>query len=169
MAHTSTTNNDARIISQCARGRRIRNIATASAILAADRAAIDTDSHILANIIDGETSCTIPLFVAPCDATVVRCFVNAKAYPTTSGAATVTFSKAVIGGSDVALNTAIDIDNPTAETAIDGVLSTTAGALSLVEGQLVYATVALSATTAVRSDSLVLCVEWIPNDIVNAS
>ena len=164
MSHTVVKDNDARLIEQCTQGRRVRNVVCVPVIVAKDRAAIDTDSHILATVIDGETSATVPMFTAPCAAEVVRCYVNAKTYPSTSGASTVTFSKANIGATDTDLNTAISIDNPTAETAIDGVLSTTSGALNLVEGQLVYATVALSATTSARSDSLVLCVEWIPKD-----
>lgn len=164
MAHARTQDPDARLIEQCSQGRRVRYVASKPAILALDRTAIDTDSHILADVIDGETSCLIPIFVAPCKAEVVRCFVNAVTYPTTSGAATVVFTKAVIGDTDIALNTAIDIDAPTAETAIDGVLSTTSGALDLLEGQLVYAVVALSATTSAKSDGLVLAVEWLPKD-----
>jgi len=164
MAHARTADNDARLIKQCSMGRRIRNIWAQPAILADARTAIDTESHILATVIDGEVSANVGIGVAPCVAEVTRCYVNAKTFPTTSGAATITFYKAVIGGSDVALNTAIDIDAPTAETAIDGVLSTTSGALDLLEGQEVYAVIALSAITSVRSDGLIMCVEWIPKD-----
>ncbi len=164
MAHTRTADSDARLIEQCSQGRRIRNVASVPVIFAKDRATIDTDSHLLATIIDGETSCTVPMFVAPCAAEVVRCYVNAVTFPTTSGAATVKASKAVIGTTDVDLCSTISVDDPTDETAIDGTLSTTSGALNLVEGQLVYATLALSATTSARSDSLVVCVEWVPKD-----
>jgi hypothetical protein len=41
------------------------------------------------------------MFTAPCAAEVVRCYVNAKTYPSTSGASTVTFSKANIGATDI--------------------------------------------------------------------
>lgn len=163
MAHVRTTNKDARIIEQCARGRRIRNIHTVPIIMAKDRAAIDADSHLLADAIDGDTT-NKSVFVAPCVGKVVRCTVNAKQYPSTSGTATIKFTKAVIAGTDVDLCSTIDVDNPTDETAIDAVLSTTSGALDLVEGQLVYAIIVLVATTSERSDAMIGEVEFIPMD-----
>jgi len=164
MAHAVTKDSDARILEQCAQGRRTRYVASQPAILAADRLAIDANSHFLATVIDGETSANVPIFTAPCAAEVVRCYVNALTYPTTSGAATVRFYKANIGATDDDLCAAIDIDAATAETAIDGVMVTVASELALLEGQLVYAVVALSATTSAISDALVLCVEWVPKD-----
>ncbi len=164
MAHSRTSDKDSRVIEQCSRGRRIRNCWFAPCIVAKDRGAIDTDSHKLANVIDGETSCIVPLGAAPCASKVARVFVNAITFPSTSGACTVTFYKSVIGGSDTALSAAIDIDAATAETAIDGVLVATAGVQDLIEGQEVYAIVAISATTSARSSGLCLGMEWIPKD-----
>ena len=161
MAHVKTTNHESKLVYQCGKGFRIRKVEFAPCILALDRLAIDANSHLLADIIDGETSVNIPIFIAPCAGIVERVFVNAVSYPSTAGAATIIAYKANIGAADTALNTAIDIDNPTAETAIDGALGTTA-ARTLLEGQLVYALVALSAATTVRSDSLLICVEWRP-------
>lgn len=164
MAHARTINKDARLISQLATGKYTRYVKFKPIIVALNRTVVGAGTHILANLIDGEVSCNIPIFTAPCACKVTRVFANAKTYPTTSGAATIQAKKAVIGGADVALNTAIDIDDPTDETAIDGVLSATAGALDLIEGQLVYALVALSATTSARSDGLIVGVEWYPTD-----
>ena len=163
-----TRNKEARIVEQCARGRVTRYLSFVPVILADTRVAIDTESHILADIIDGQISANKAVFIAPCNGKVVRCYVNAITYPSTTGAATIKFTKAVIGGADVDLCATIDIDNPTAETSIDGVLVTTAGVLDLIEGQLVYAVIALSATTSVRSDGLVAGIEWVPTDL-NAS
>jgi hypothetical protein len=162
MAHAKVVNDEAKILKQCSEGRRIRNLAVVPVILAKDRGAIDSDSHILATLIDGETSANVPVFTAPCACKIVRLFANAVTFPATSGAATLTWYKANIGAGDTALNTALSIDAPTDETAVDATLSTTAGVLDLIEGQLVYCTIALSATSTARSDGLVLCAEWIP-------
>ena len=164
MAHTRSTDSDATIVKQCGRGRRVRYIYSVPIIMAADRVTIDADSHVLATVIYGETSNNVGVFVAPCKGEVVRCYVNAVTYPITSGAATIKFTKAVIGGTDIDLCSTIDVDNPTDETAIDGTLSTTSGALDLVEGQLVYCVAALSATTSAISDGMVACVEFVPKD-----
>lgn len=169
MAHAKTNDPNARILEQCSQGRKIRNIATCPVILAKDRAAIDTDSHILANVIDGETSVNMPIFTAPCAAKITRIYVNALTYPTTSGASAVICYKAVIGASDTALNSSLSISGLTAETAYDATLVTTSGVTDLIEGQHVYCVFSLSATTSARSDGMVLCVEWIPNDGPNAN
>ena len=64
MANVRTANPDAKILAQCTRGKRIRNIVCQPAILALNRIAIDADSHVLATVIDGETSANVPMFVA---------------------------------------------------------------------------------------------------------
>ena len=158
MAHTRTTDDDARMLEQCSRGRRVRYIYNCQILMAVDRT-----NEPVADCIDGETV-NKAIFVAPCDGKVVRVYANAKAFPTTSGAATVKATKAVISGSDVDLCSTIDLDNPTDETAIDGTLSTTSGALDLVEGQLVYAVLALSATTSADGEGMIVCVEFVPTD-----
>ena len=159
-----TTDREARVIDQCARGRRTRYVYFVPVIMALNRTAIDADSHILADVIDGEVSVNKAVFVAPCVGKIVRCFANAVTFPTTAGAATIKFTKAVIGGTDVDLCSTIDVDNPTDETAIDGTLSTTVGALDLIEGQLVYAVIALSAITSAISDAMIAGVEFVPTD-----
>ena len=168
MAHAKTNIPDARILEQCAQGRKIRNVAVCPVIIAKDRAAIDTDSHILATVIDGEVSVNVPIFTAPCAAKITRIYTNAKTYPTTSGASAVICYKAVIGTSDTALNSSLSITGLTAETAYDATLVTTSGVTSLIEGQLVYAIVSLSATTSARSDAFSICVEWMPMDGPNS-
>jgi hypothetical protein len=164
MANVRSMDNQARLLDPYARGRRVRYIRAKDVILALDRTTIDGVSHILADIIDGETSCTKGIFAAPCDGKIVRVYTNAKTYPVTSGAATIKVSKAVIGASDVDICATIDINGKTAETAIDGVLSTTAGYTNVITGQLVYLTAALSATTSASSVALVVNVEFVPTD-----
>ncbi len=164
MTHARTTDKDAKILDQCARGRRIRNISPVFLSVAEDRTANP--------IADGikDTTTYKAVFIAPCACEVTRCFANAIAFVDmdTSGSVTLKFSKAVIGTTDVDLCATIAVGAatvPTAETAIDGVLSTTAGALNLIEGQLVYATMVVSNhTVTTGSSGLVGCVEWIPKD-----
>ena len=163
MAHARSTDNDALLIEQCSRGRRVRYIYPRAVIVAADRTAQDADSSPVADVIDGETA-LILMFVAPCDGKFVRGTVNASTYPVTSGAATVTFYKTVSGG-DTALTAAININNPTAETAIDGTLVVTSGVTDLVEGQIVYASIAVSATTSAKSSALGIEAEFVPVDL----
>lgn len=165
MAHTKTTDPSSKLNREINRGYRSRRIKEVQLILAKDRAAIDSDSHLLADLIDGEVSCNKAVMIAPCKGKILRCYVNALQYPSTSGAATITFKKAVIGGSDVSLNTAIDVNDPMDDpTAIDGVLSTTAGALEFDEGQLIYVVAALSATTSEKSDGMIAGIEWVPTE-----
>jgi hypothetical protein len=163
MANVRSMANEARWLDPYARGRRVRYIHSQPVIYALTRGAIDGVSHPLATIIDGETGCYRAIFSAPCDGKIARVYVNAKTYPTTSGAATIKVSKTAVG-TDVDICAAIDINGKTAETAIDGVLSTTAGAVNVTTGQLVYATLALSATTSASSVAMVVCVEFVPTD-----
>ena len=160
MANARTTDWEATLLEQTARGRRVRYCYHVPLLLAVDRT-----NEPVADLIDGEVSVNKAAFVAPCAGKVVRVTVNAVTFPTTSGAATVKATKAVIGGTDVDLCTAIDIDNPTDETAIDATLSSTAGALNLIQGQLVYVVAALSATTSVDSSGLVVMIEFVPTDV----
>jgi hypothetical protein len=173
MANVRSTDNDAKIMVQMARGRRTRYVQTIPIIVAQDRAAIDTDSHYLADAIKGDTAgsaVTKGIFAAPCDGKVVRIWINASVYPTmASGAASVKVSKAVIGTTDVDLCSVISVGKTTppntAETAIDGTLSTTAGALNIITGQLVYATIDVAnQNVSTISQNLVLNVEWVPTD-----
>jgi hypothetical protein len=163
MANVRSMANEARWLDPYARGRRVRYIYTKPVIFALDRTTIDGVSHILADIIDGESGCYRGVFSAPCGGKIARAYVNAKTYPTTSGAATVKVSK-TSSGSDVDICAAIDVNGKTAETAIDGVLSTTAGAVNVITGQLVYVTLALAATTSASSVAMVVNVEFVPTD-----
>jgi len=145
------------------RGYRSRRIKEVPFIVANARTNMTDPSHALADCITAETI-QKAVMIAPCKGKILRTYVNALVYPTAGTSAGVVFKKAVIGGSDVGLNTAIDINNPTDETAIDGVLSTTAGALEFIEGQLIYAEVAVVGAVNPRSNALVLGIEWVPTE-----
>lgn len=172
MAHTRTTNKDARIVEQCARGRRVRNTSIVPFIVANARTNMTDPNHSFADVISNDTA-NKAAFVAPCVCKVIRCSANALTFPTTAagGSVTLKFTKAVIGGTDVDLCTAGAVGGaspPTAETAVDATLSTTAGALDLVEGQLVYAVILVSNhAISARSSGLVGMIEWVPLDTGN--
>ena len=171
MAHTRSIDSDAPITKQCARMRRIRNVAKVPLIAAQARTNMTDPNHVLGTAIKN-TSEVVGMFVAPCKAEVVRCYANAGTFATCASGGTVTVkaTKGVIGDTDVDLCSTITVSGesgsvPTAETAIDGTLSTTTGALDLVEGQLVYATLAVSNHDITdRTEHLAFCVEWIPKD-----
>ena len=171
MAHARTANNDARVIEQCTSGRRVRNVSYVPMIVANARTNMVDPNQILADSIQSSTV-NKAIFCAPCVCEVVRCFVNATNYIECAAGGTVTtkMTKAVIGDTDVDLCSTIAISGesglvPTAETAIDGTLSTTSGALDLLDGQLVYGITVVSAHNVnARSGGLILCVEWVPKD-----
>jgi len=163
MAHAKDSHPEQKILQQLNRGHRTRRVKFAPFQMALDRDDMTDPGSWIADAIDGETI-EIPLMIAPCDGTVVRCFVNATTYPTTAGVATVQIKKAVIGGADVAMCATIDVDNPTDETAIDGVLATTAGYLDFLEGQLIYAEVKISTLTSARSEGAIAGIEWYPTE-----
>ncbi|MDO8619396.1 MAG: hypothetical protein Q7R49_05655 [Candidatus Daviesbacteria bacterium] len=169
MAHTRTTNKDARLLEQLARGRRTRYTAQQWIQIADDRAADDADSSVFADVIRNQTV-AIPLFIAPCAGKIVRCGINATQYVTiASSTCTMRFLKAVIGGTDVELDTGTTsigaATAPTAETAIDATLSVTSSDLDLIEGQLVYCNV-VTANQDITAKSLgmVLFIEFCPTD-----
>lgn len=171
MAHTRTKDPDARLIEQCSQGRRVRYIADAPIIVGQARTNMTDPNHILADSIQN-TTVNKGVFIAPCTCEVVRCYVNAGTFVTSAagGSVTVKFTKAVIATTDVDLCSTITIGAPTGsvptgETAIDGVLSTTSGALDLIEGQLVYAVVVVSDHAVTdRSEHLLVAIEWLPKD-----
>ena len=171
MANARTTDWEATILEQTARGRRTRYCYSVPLIAAEDRAAIDTDSHILADAIKN-TAVNKGIFIAPCKGKIVRVTANALAFAECAAGGTITAQckKAVIGGTDVALNTAITVSGesgsvPTAETAIDGTLSSTAGALDVIQGQLVYVVLTVSNHTVdVRTDGMTVEIEFVPTD-----
>ena len=169
-----STDKEARIIEQLARGRRARYVKSMPLIIAAARTNMTAPNHMLADACasgaaDNETA-NKAIFIAPCAGKVVRVYANALIYAAMAagGTATVKAVKSVIGGSDVDLNTAFNVgaaSPPTDETAVDGTLSTVSGALDLIDGQLVYAVLALSNhAVSTRSNALCLNVEFVPTD-----
>ena len=169
MAHARTSNKDSRVIEQCSRGRRVRNIVTLPFIVAEARTNNTGANRIMADAIKAETEVK-GFFVAPCASKVTRIYANGTPFVDmdTSGTVTVKLTKAVIGASDTDLCSTITIGSatvPTLDTAIDAVLSTTAGALDLIEGQHVYATIVVSNHTVQTAPAYItLCMEWIPMD-----
>lgn len=165
-----TTNNKDLVYVEVGDGKRARRIVSVPFIMAEDRAAIDADSHLLADCIRAETGATARIksaFIAPCKGKVIKVSVNAKTYPVNAaGTYSVDVYKAVIADSDVSvLNAVIAVDNQTDETAVHGTLSQTAGAVDFIEGQLIYVSLDMSnnACTAI-SDAAVCTIEWMPTE-----
>lgn len=171
MAHARTTDVEATLLKQCARGRRARNVAKVSLIAALARTNMTDPNHAIADVIKNETFYKA-VFIAPCVCKVVRVFTNARAYCECAAGGTVVVKaqKTVIGGTDLDLCSDITISGesgsvPTADTAIDGTLATTAGYLDLIEGQLVIVKVVVSDHNVdACSDALEVYVEWAPMD-----
>ena len=169
MAHTRTTDPDARVIDQCSKGRRTRYVVSKSFIIAGARTNNTAPNRIMADLIQNETE-IFGVFVAPCAAEVIRITANGTPFAdmAAGGTATAKLTKAVIGGSDLDLCSTIAIGAatvPTADTAIDAVLATTAGYLDLLEGQHVFATVAVSNHTVDTAVAYItLEMEWMPKD-----
>ncbi len=164
-----TTGFDSQVYVEVGNGYRQRRVASVPFIVAHDRAAIDTESHILADMIVSEnaTSMKKAIFVAPCNGRILKVSVNAVQFPTNAtGTYSIDVYKAVIGNTDVSvLGAVIAIDNATDNTAQHGTLSSVSGAIDIIEGQLVYALIAMSnnACTAL-SDGAVVSVEWRPTE-----
>ena len=169
MAHSKTNDPNARLIEQCAQGRKLRYIYSIPFIAAEARTNMTGPNHILADGIQ-DTTVNKAIFVAPCAGKITRVYANALTYATCAAGGTVKVkaTKTVIGTTDVDLCSTITVSGeagsvPTADTAIDATLSTTSGALNLVEGQLVYGIMVISnyALTA-RTSALQLCIEYVP-------
>jgi len=172
MSHSATNSPDARIIEQCTQGRKIRNVASFGFSVGAARTNNTAPNRIMADLIQGETE-RIPVFVAPCNCKVLRIYANGTPFIKNNGAETSTLKlvKAVIADTDVDLNTTITIGlgtAPTTDTAIDAVLSTVSGALDLLEGQHVYATVVVGATVETAVAYVTGNMEWVPTDTPNS-
>lgn len=173
MAITRKTDKDAKIISQCARGRYLRNVNCVTFSAASARGNNTAPQKIMADVIPNET-CTKGIFIAPCAGKVLGVYANGSPYidMASGGAAYVQVYKAT-SGADIALltdNTNLgikvgDVTVPTADTALDGTLSSTAGVVDLTAGQNVYATLNVR-SAAVESvvGYLTLAVEWMPAD-----
>ena len=168
MAHAVVNDSQARIIEQCTQGRKTRNVVCRGLVIDTAR------STHMADAIKSETA-IIPFFIAPCDSKVVRITVNGTPYAdmASGGTVTVKLTKAVIGTTDVDLCSAISIGEATLgtltvlDTAIDGTLSTTSGALNLLEGQHVFATVTVSAHDCDAAGYVTLMMEWVATDSPN--
>jgi len=161
---------DARLIEQLARGRRTRYTASKSFSVGEARTNNTAPNRITADVIRNETE-RLPIFVAPCACKVVRIVANGTPFVDldTAGSTTAQVTKAVIGAADVNLlasTIAIGAATvPTLDTAIDGVLSATASDLELIDGQHVYATVAVSNHTVETAVAYItLTVEYVPTD-----
>lgn len=169
MTHTRTVDDDARVLEQCSQGRVLRNVVCKDIIIAGARTNNTAPDRIMATVIQNETE-VLGFFVAPCACKVVRVTANGTPFAdmNTSGTVTVKATKAVIGGSDVDLCSTIAIGAatvPTADTAIDAALSTTEGALDLLEGQHVFLTVVVSNHTVDTAVAYVtVMLEWVPMD-----
>jgi len=132
------------MISQCSKGYRVRRIATETL-----------------NVTVASTTYKLGLFVAPCACKVTKVSINAVTYPNYDSA-TLDVAKAVIGGSDLALITQLDIDNKTAETEIEATLTT--ANLNLIEGQEVYATITIDANQVAAGSAVTVQVEYMPTE-----
>ena len=167
MANVATTNNDSLLLTECSSGFRSRRVVEKSLIIASARTNNTAPARIMADLIQNETG-IYGVFVAPCNGKVLRITANGTPFAdmAAGGSVTAKLTKAVIGGTDVDLCSTIAIGDatvPTLDTAIDAVLSTTAGALDLLNGQHVYLTVAVSnhaVDTAVAY--VTIAMEWLP-------
>ena len=167
MAHAVVKDPNARLLEQCTQGRFIRNIATLGLIVGNARTNNTAPNRIMADAIAGETLIK-GFFIAPCEAKVTRIYVNGSPFiDNNAGDSTIKVTKGVIGGGDTDLCSALTIGSdtlPTADTAKDATLITTAGVLDLKEGQHVYATLVVGATVQSTVGILTLCMEWVPVD-----
>jgi hypothetical protein len=85
MAHTRIIDQNARIISQCATGKFIRNVATASIMIANSRTGSTGPNHPMADFIMASGATLWKgLFVAPCDAKILGISVVGNPYPVTT-------------------------------------------------------------------------------------
>lgn len=109
------------------------------------------------------TTYKLGVFIAPCKCTVTKASINACPFPDYA-TSTWDVHKANIGVGDTALITQLSIDGSTTDTELEGVLSTTAGELDLIEGQLVYTTITLGASEAVAGEAIAVQVEYVPTE-----
>jgi hypothetical protein len=163
MTHQKNSSPQQKILHELNHQYRTRRVKFSPFQIAEDRASMVAPGSSIADCITAETI-EIPIMIAPCNGKLLRAYVNASIFPTSAGVATVQIKKAVIGAADIAMCTAIDIDNPTDETAIDGTLATTAGYLDFIEGQLIYAEIIATVSISVRSEGAIAGIEWVPTE-----
>jgi len=169
MAHVKTTDNRSKIINELNKGFRSRRIKAVPCIVASARTSMTAPAWAVADVIRAETL-VLPVMIAPCAGELIRFTANAGAWPVNGGTITATVKKAVIADTDVSMTSALSIENTAtavgaAETAVDGVLSTVADALTFVEGQLIYLSVAVSNhAVTTMSTNLIFEIEWVPTE-----
>jgi hypothetical protein len=169
MAHAKSTNAESTLLREIDRGYRSRRIQKVNLIIASARTSMAAPANALADAIISETI-QKSIMVAPCAGKILRVTTNALTWPINAGTITVDVKKAVIGAGDQSvLSAALSVENTgavrVAETAFDASLNATATNLQFVEGQLIYAEVAISAngiTTA--SIGLIVEIEWVPSE-----
>jgi len=178
MAHTRTTDQEARIIDQCARGRYIRNVNSVDYIIAAARTDNTAPNNIVADVIPGEIR-QKGMLIAPSDGKIECIMVNGSPYATLAsggvymlqtykqGKALVTGSGLRIGGTAVsgfvtALNSGVTYDLT---------LNTASGyETTFTAGQAIYSTVTANSGVVQSGPGLItVSVEWIPYDASYAS
>ena len=169
MAHAKTTDYRDTLLYQCSRGFRGREVSTRKAIVALNRSDNTAPDRIMATAIKSETE-VVPIFAAPCAARVLRIYANGTPFAlmAAGGTVTATVYKAVIGGSDSALCSAVTVGQetaaPTADTAIDATL-TGGTTMDLLEGQHVYVSIAVSAHDVLTNVAYIsVNVEWAPTE-----
>jgi hypothetical protein len=167
MAHTKTSDPQSKLLVELGKGYRSRRIVPIQFIVAAARTNMTAPNHAFADAIRAETGIKT-MMIAPCRGKLLRATVNAPAFPVNGGTITVTIKKAVIGDTDVAMTSALSVENTggtlTAETAVDATLSTVADAINMIEGQLVYASVAVSDAAVTTLGQLCIELEWLPTE-----
>ena len=167
IAHAKSTFRRERLMDQLGKGYRTRYVASIPVVIANDRDDMAAPGHLHADAIvseSGVTSMVKAIFIAPCNCTVARVFMNALLYPT-GGTLAIDVVKSVIGASDESLlSAAMDAEGVTSEVLVEGVLSTTAGRLDLIEGQTVMLDVDCGAGAITRSEGLVVSLEWYPRE-----
>jgi len=111
MAHSKTASNKSTISAELARDGRSRRIEAVNFIVADALTDMISPNHFLADAIQNETI-RLAIFQAPCKGEIIGIKLNALQYPRMAAAGSITLTpyKGVIGGSDVALATAIRAD-----------------------------------------------------------
>lgn len=154
---------------QEAQGLRLRNVASAKAIVALNRSDNIAPDRIMATAIQNEIA-VIPIFTAPCASRVLRIYANGTPYVLmdTGGTVTFTVSKANTDGTNTALSSALTVGQvtaaPTADTALDATLvgGTT---MDLLEGQHVYVLLTVSNHAVLTLVGyLNFNLEWVPTE-----
>jgi hypothetical protein len=163
MSHTKVIERKERLMDQLAKGYRTRYIRAVPLIVANDRASNVDPGDVTADAIGGIAgeSAYVAIMIAPCNCQVLRASINADQMPTGAGTQVVTLYKAATVDVSLATGSLKQTD----KVCYDLTLSVVSGALDLVEGQLVYALVAMQAVAvAAKSIGMVIQVEYMPTE-----